>query len=209
MNTVTKHFKPWDAQNKVAEWVNQSNFSVKYFPTHEIVAQASEELGEVGRELSHLYGHKKKKNGEVEKDLKTEIGGFLFTLMCLTNSFEIHLMPLRDEYGGSPDKNKWTSDPFRMNTFLVKSLGKNIADKVLLYEQLIEGSDIQLKPRSVLNEIGAGVHEIIEIFEYIIFTQKLSFTLDQAFAAHMEKMYTRDKDRFVKKEGDSPKYFGL
>lgn len=80
-----------EAQKIVDDWVSNPNFSVKYFPPFEIIAQLSEEVGEISREIAHLHGHKKKKVGENTDGLESEIGDVLFALICLANSHEISL----------------------------------------------------------------------------------------------------------------------
>lgn len=78
-------------QDSVEEWVSQPQHKVKYFPPFEIVSQMVEELGEIAREVSHLHGFKKKKDGEQTDGLEIEIGDLLFALTCLANSHEIDL----------------------------------------------------------------------------------------------------------------------
>lgn len=80
-----------DLQKTVDGWVSNPKFSVKYFPPFEISAQLSEEVGEIARELAHLHGHKKKKDGEQTDGLEGEIGDVLFVLACLANSHDIDL----------------------------------------------------------------------------------------------------------------------
>lgn len=80
-----------ELQQIVDKWVSNPEFTVKYFPPFQCLAQLSEEVGEVARELSHLYGHKKKKVGEETDGLEVEIGDVLFSLICLANSQNIDL----------------------------------------------------------------------------------------------------------------------
>jgi NTP pyrophosphatase (non-canonical NTP hydrolase) len=80
-----------EMQLRVQAWVMQPQFSVKYFPPFEILAQLVEETGEIARELSDLHGHKKKKEGEITDGLACEIGDVLFVLCCLANSHDINL----------------------------------------------------------------------------------------------------------------------
>lgn len=78
-------------QEIVEEWVSNPDFSVKYFPPFEMVAQLTEEVGEVSREIAHLHGHKKKKEGEKTDGLECELGDVLFAIICLANSQGINL----------------------------------------------------------------------------------------------------------------------
>ena len=78
-----------EIQEKVDEWVNQ--YKIGYWKPHEIYARLGEEVGELGREINHLYGPKKKKKSEDKKELGEEIADIIFTLCCLANSKEINL----------------------------------------------------------------------------------------------------------------------
>ena len=78
-----------DLQRNVDNWVNQ--FSDGYWSPHEILARLIEEVGEVSREINHLYGPTKKKHTEETRILGDEIGDAIFTLVCLANSKNIDL----------------------------------------------------------------------------------------------------------------------
>ncbi|HSX39582.1 MAG TPA: MazG nucleotide pyrophosphohydrolase domain-containing protein, partial [Candidatus Saccharimonadales bacterium] len=57
----------------------------------EIMARLTEEVGEVAREVNHIYGPKKKKQSEKEYDLEEELGDIIFTITCLANSLDMDL----------------------------------------------------------------------------------------------------------------------
>jgi len=76
-------------QKQVDEWVGQ--YKIGYFSPHEILARLIEEVGEVAREINHLYGPKKKKQKEPSKELGDEMADVIFTLCCLANSQNINL----------------------------------------------------------------------------------------------------------------------
>lgn len=78
-------------QETVDAWVSQPQHAVKYFPPFQIITQLTEELGEISREVSHLHGFKKKKEGEKTDGLEIELGDMLFSLTCLANSHGIDL----------------------------------------------------------------------------------------------------------------------
>lgn len=80
-----------EMQKIVDDWVSNPDFSVKYFPPFECVGQLTEEVGEVSREIAHLHGHKKKKDGEKTDGLESEMGDVLFALVCIANSHNISL----------------------------------------------------------------------------------------------------------------------
>ncbi|MGK0209701.1 MAG: NTP pyrophosphatase (non-canonical NTP hydrolase), partial [Patescibacteria group bacterium] len=72
-----------ETQQQVEEWVSQ--YKIGYFQPLEILARIIEEVGEVSRELNHMYGPKKKKATEDNGDLEEEIGDILFAITCLAN----------------------------------------------------------------------------------------------------------------------------
>lgn len=76
-------------QKQVDDWVKLHK--IEYFKPLEIMARLTEEVGELAREINHLYGPKKKKATEDLKELEDEIGDIIFTLVCLANSHDIDL----------------------------------------------------------------------------------------------------------------------
>ena len=76
-------------QHDVEVWTGQ--FTPQYWPPYEILARLTEELGEVGREVNHLYGTKKKKATEATKSLSYELVDVIFTVVCMANSHGINL----------------------------------------------------------------------------------------------------------------------
>jgi NTP pyrophosphatase (non-canonical NTP hydrolase) len=78
-----------DYQREVDEWVKQ--FDPPYWKPHEILARLTEEVGELAREINHVYGPKKKKLTEKTRELADEIGDIFFTLICLANSHDVDL----------------------------------------------------------------------------------------------------------------------
>lgn len=56
-----------------------------------MLATLTEELGEVSRVVNHMYGDKKKKDGESLKALEEELGDLLFSLICMANDQGISL----------------------------------------------------------------------------------------------------------------------
>ena len=71
----------------------------------------AEEVGEVARELNHMYGTKKKRPEEAKKQLGDELVDVLFTIVCIANDEGINLNQAWDErmqeklYGR--DKNRF------------------------------------------------------------------------------------------------------
>ena len=78
-----------EIQNEVDKWVNK--YAVGYWKPHEILARLTEEVGELAREINHVYGPKKKKSSEETKEISDEIADVIFTLSCLANSLDINL----------------------------------------------------------------------------------------------------------------------
>tara|TARA_Y100000310_G_scaffold331607_1_gene405460 strand:+ start:2452 stop:2766 length:315 start_codon:yes stop_codon:yes gene_type:complete len=78
-----------DAQKDVHDWVSQ--FEDPYFPPLSIIAQLSEELGELSREINNRYGGRVKKSSENTKEIGDEIADVIFALNCLANSHDVDL----------------------------------------------------------------------------------------------------------------------
>lgn len=97
-----------DIQKDVDEWTMQ--FTPQYWPPHEILARLIEEVGELGREVNHLYGTKKKKDSEPDKNLGQEISDVIFTTVCLANSQGINL---QEEWGRMVSEKLYKRDKNR------------------------------------------------------------------------------------------------
>ena len=76
-------------QEDVDKWTGQ--FTPQYWPPLEQFARLVEEVGELGRELNHRFGSKKKKSTEEEGNLGDEIADIIFTLACIANPQGIDL----------------------------------------------------------------------------------------------------------------------
>ncbi|OZS79403.1 nucleotide pyrophosphohydrolase [Tetzosporium hominis] len=98
-----------DMQQQVDTYIGQ--FKEGYFPPMELLARLTEELGELSREVQHLYGMKKKKSTEAEKALEEELGDFLFVLICFANAEKIDMQQALDRVMTkfeTRDKDRWT-----------------------------------------------------------------------------------------------------
>lgn len=96
-------------QQEVDEYISQ--FKEGYFSPLEMVARLTEELGELAREVNHVYGPKKKKSTEAEASIAEEMGDLLFVLITMANSLDIDLADAHDgvmRKFNSRDKNRWT-----------------------------------------------------------------------------------------------------
>ncbi len=96
-------------QSQVDTYIN--GFEEGYFPPMELIARLTEELGELSREVQHVYGMKKKKTTEAVRSLEEETGDLLFVLICFANaegiSLEKALTSVLAKYQ-ERDKNRWT-----------------------------------------------------------------------------------------------------
>ena len=78
-----------EAQARVDAWISQ--FEEGYWPPMDNLARLMEEVGELARELNHLYGSKPKKPEEPEQDLAMELADVLFVLLVIANEQKIDL----------------------------------------------------------------------------------------------------------------------
>ncbi len=78
-----------EAQSRVHEWISQ--FEEGYWPPLHNLARLMEEVGELARELNHLYGSKPKKPEEPDQDLALELADVLFVLLVIANEQGIDL----------------------------------------------------------------------------------------------------------------------
>jgi NTP pyrophosphatase (non-canonical NTP hydrolase) len=78
-----------DMQATVHEWI--SRFEEGYWTPASMTLRLTEELGELAREVNHLYGQKPKKPGEPEGGLALEMADILFVIIAMANSLNIDL----------------------------------------------------------------------------------------------------------------------
>lgn len=76
-------------QRQTHHWISQ--YKGGYWPPHQILAQMTEEMGEIAREINHTFGLKKKKATEADNEIAHELGDLLFNISCLANSLGIDL----------------------------------------------------------------------------------------------------------------------
>jgi NTP pyrophosphatase (non-canonical NTP hydrolase) len=95
-------------QKEVDNWIGQ--YKLGYFKPLEILARLTEEVGEVARELNHMFGPKKKKNTEAKADLEEELGDVIYTVVCMANSLGLDLDRAIKKVMkkiNTRDKNRW------------------------------------------------------------------------------------------------------
>jgi NTP pyrophosphatase (non-canonical NTP hydrolase) len=82
-----------EAQEKVDQWIK--TVGVRYFNELTNTAILMEEVGEVARLMSRIYGEQSFKTAEkaasAKEDLAEEMGDVLFVLICLANQSGVNL----------------------------------------------------------------------------------------------------------------------
>lgn len=98
-----------EMQKEVDAWI--SRFEEGYWHPLSMLARMAEEVGELAREINHLYGQKPKKSAEKEGNLALELADILFIIICFANSLEIDLetafKEMMEKYR-SRDAHRWT-----------------------------------------------------------------------------------------------------
>lgn len=78
-----------EAQLKVDEWIRSTG--VRYFSELTNMAILTEEVGEVARLMSRLYGDQSFKGSEKDKQLADELADVLWVLICIANQTGVNL----------------------------------------------------------------------------------------------------------------------
>ncbi|NLP44060.1 MAG: nucleotide pyrophosphohydrolase [Peptococcaceae bacterium] len=98
-----------DWQKEVDQWISQ--FEEGYWQPSTMMLRLMEEVGELSREINHLYGQKPKKPNEPEGNLALEMADILFIIVCMANSLNIDLekafKDMMEKYR-QRDSNRWT-----------------------------------------------------------------------------------------------------
>ncbi|MBS1598926.1 MAG: nucleotide pyrophosphohydrolase [Bacteroidetes bacterium] len=77
------------AQQLIDQWIKTTG--VRYFSELTNMAILTEEVGEVARLMSRLYGDQSFKKSDKEKELADELADVLWVLMCIANQTGIDL----------------------------------------------------------------------------------------------------------------------
>lgn len=72
-----------EAQKTIDEWINTTG--VRYFNELTNMAILTEEVGEVARLISRMYGEQSFKESDKDKNLGDELADVLFVLICIAN----------------------------------------------------------------------------------------------------------------------------
>src|SRR5215218_5183801 len=78
-----------DAQQQVDQWIKTTG--VRYFNELTNMAILTEEVGEVARLMSRLYGEQSFKESDKEKNLSDELADVLWVLICIANQTGVDL----------------------------------------------------------------------------------------------------------------------
>ena len=78
-----------EAQEKINQWIQTTG--VRYFSELTNMAILTEEVGEVARLMSRLYGDQSFKESDKEKKLDDELADVLWVLLCIANQTGIDL----------------------------------------------------------------------------------------------------------------------
>jgi NTP pyrophosphatase (non-canonical NTP hydrolase) len=80
---VTEEISIRDAQQMVDDWIR--NTGVRYFNELTNMAILTEEVGEVARLMSRIYGDQSFKDIEKDKKLSDELADVLWVILCISN----------------------------------------------------------------------------------------------------------------------------
>lgn len=78
-----------EAQQRIDEWIRTTG--VRYFSELTNMAILTEEVGEVARLMSRLYGDQSFKESDQQKNLPDELADVLWVLICIANQTGIDL----------------------------------------------------------------------------------------------------------------------
>jgi NTP pyrophosphatase (non-canonical NTP hydrolase) len=78
-----------EAQQKVDEWINSTG--VRYFNELTNMAILTEEVGEVARLMSRIYGEQSFKESDKGSKLSDELADVLWVVLCIANQTGVNL----------------------------------------------------------------------------------------------------------------------
>jgi NTP pyrophosphatase (non-canonical NTP hydrolase) len=78
-----------EAQQRVDTWINTTG--VRYFSELTNMAILTEEVGEVARLMSRLYGDQSFKESDKGRELSDELADVLWVLICMANQTGVNL----------------------------------------------------------------------------------------------------------------------
>ncbi|HZF64632.1 MAG TPA: nucleotide pyrophosphohydrolase [Chitinophagaceae bacterium] len=84
-----------EAQQAIDHWIKTTG--VRYFSELTNMAILTEEVGEVARLMSRIYGDQSFKDADKEKQLSDELADVLWVLICIANQTGIDLTKALEE----------------------------------------------------------------------------------------------------------------
>ena len=78
-----------EAQQKVDTWIK--DHGVRYFSELTNMAILTEEVGEVARLMSRIYGDQSFKESDKQKELSEELADVLWVILCIANQTGVDL----------------------------------------------------------------------------------------------------------------------
>ena len=100
-----------EAQLKVDQWIQTSG--VRYFSELTNMAILTEEVGEVARLMSRIYGDQSFKESDKNKELSDELADVLWVLICIANQTGVSLTDALQK--NFEKKNSRDADRHRQN----------------------------------------------------------------------------------------------
>src|SRR5579862_5414529 len=86
---MTEEISIREAQQNIYEWIKTTG--VRYFSELTNMAILTEEVGEVARLMSRLYGDQSFKESDHQKNLADELADVLWVLLCIANQTDVDL----------------------------------------------------------------------------------------------------------------------
>jgi NTP pyrophosphatase (non-canonical NTP hydrolase) len=86
---TSKEISIREAQKMVDDWIR--NTGEKYFSELTNMAILTEEVGEVARLISRMYGDQSFKQSDMDKNLSDELADVLWVVLCLANQTGVDL----------------------------------------------------------------------------------------------------------------------
>lgn len=77
------------AQETIDNWIKK--YGVRYYSELTNMAILTEEVGEVARLMSRIYGDQSFKDSDKDKNLADELADVLFVLICIANQTDVDL----------------------------------------------------------------------------------------------------------------------
>ncbi len=163
-------------QKQVDEWIKQ--YKVGYFSPLEIMAQLTEEQGELAEAI--------KKNDH--DNIEEELAGVLFPVICLANSQDINL----------PLTNKKSSVSLSSESSITYGLFLELSKYSGMISRELSHLFGHKKKKETEHTEGlvVAMNELVNQVEYI--ADSYSINIDVAFEKHMNKLYHRDNNRWEK-----------